>query len=188
MRLITAILLILSTYSALADERYEFYKFNCSTVIPSFEVNRISYWNIRQAIWPEDYDWTKHVQLLKRLERENNIYVFNEWYGYYDSPQVTFSCGEFQATINYDKQNREIGPVGSEKPVRRNASISVTSKNREIIKKINMELIARMSLYKDESGLILAEYCTGNNCTEHHIENIEPLSNESFLRLGESGR
>lgn len=180
MRIIAVILLALFAHPIFADESYEFYKFNCSAVIPSFEIERVSYWNIRQAIWTEDNDWVKHVELLKRLERENNMYVFNEWYGYFDASKVIFNCENFQATVSYSKRHRESGPVGSEEPVRKNASISITSKGREIVQELDLELISKVSIYKDDAGLVFAAYCAGKNCTEHHIENIEPLSNEGF--------
>ncbi len=118
-------------------------------------------------VWPREGGWKFHVQSLKNLEKTSGLYVFNELYGYYDSPELSFVCGPYNVTIHYSKVLREEGPVGSKEPVRMGATISITSSGFSLTEKLPLDPLQRLRVYADYGGAHYTEICIPQKCIDN---------------------
>jgi hypothetical protein len=133
-RIFALLVFSFTSFIAHADEAYDFYQILCSQKLSSFEIQKKTIWNIGGTVWPGAYKWKEHVDALKNLEKSDNLYVFNELYGYYDSPQTSFDCGQVHATIKFSKQFRgKKEPVGSGQTVRVDATIRIDAPGRNVV-------------------------------------------------------
>ncbi len=176
------LVIFLASTAAHADEYYGFYRIQCDKEIPAFEIERTYFWNIRQIIWP-DYDWAKHVQSLKKLETSSGLYVFDEFYGYYDSPELSFNCGPIDAKINSSQALREEGAVGSQEPVRVSTTITITSSELSLVDALPISSIKRLRAYLDSDGKAYTEVCNSQKCVDDLSDGMGTITAERIDRI-----
>ncbi len=180
--ILTIILITISSYSY-SDEYYDFYRIACDKEIPSFEVYRTPFWNVGHVVWPDNWNWDSHVKSLKKLESSSSLYVFNELYGYYDSPEITFKCGSYNIKIQYSKILREEGPVGSKKPVRMHASINIDSSGYKLVDNLPLNPLQRLRAYSDLKGNNYTEVCSQNKCIHDLSRSIGVITRETLEKI-----
>lgn len=183
MKLIFAIVFIIASTNAYADEYYDFYRIQCDGTIPSFEVQRTPFWNIKHIVWPGEWDWKSHVQSLKNLEKASGLYVFNELYGHYDSPELSFKCGPYDVKIYYSKVLREEGPVGAKEPVRMGAIISITSSGFSLTEKLPLAPLQRLRVYADYEGAHYTEICVSQKCLDNLSRQMGTVTGRTLDKL-----
>jgi hypothetical protein len=111
MRTTIFLLLCMLATLARADEHFEFLHLTCNKQANEIKIDPVRLWNIQDKVWG-DHTWTQHVALLKALEKEHQLYVFDKDYGYYDSPkEIAFRCGTIEARIAFDYYKKKMkGP------------------------------------------------------------------------------
>lgn len=183
MRLFLLPLLILLNGPAWADEYYQFYRIRCVSNIPSIEIDRVGYWNIRNIVWPGNLGWKEHVASLKRLEKDAGLYVFDEWYGYADKSPLVFACGPAKATVTYSIAYREKGPVGSNEPVRMQSRVTITTNGKDLISNIQLGTLKHLRAYSYGEGDGYIDICTEDGCADTTTEITGTLTWEKLDRL-----
>lgn len=176
--------LAIASVNVYADEYYEFYRIRCDDKIPSFEVQRTPFWNIKHVVWPGNWDWKSHVQSLKNLEKSSGLYVFNELYGYYDSPELSFVCGPYNVKINYSKVLRpKDADSGSNEPVRMNATITIISSRFKLTENLPLDSIQRLRVYSDYERDHYTEVCNSQKCVDNLSRVMGTVTGESLEKL-----
>jgi hypothetical protein len=177
--LLLAIWLLASSQSH-ADEDYLLYRITCNKAIPSFQVEKYTYWNIRHVIWPKRSDWAAHVAALQRLEREESLYVLHELYGYYSESQLEWTCGGIEAVLTFDKLRRE-HPGGSEFPpvfVRSAPRLSAWFKGKQIIADLPVAPYT-LRTYADYQGAPYIAICSGEGvCKDELASTWAPVTRQ----------
>jgi len=183
MRIIIASLLALASNFAWADESYDFYQIRCVSALSFIEIEHESFWNIGSIVWPGQYQWKDHVASLKKLEKDADLYVFDEQYGYVDSPRPKFDCGKFQATIIYKIVRRPKGSVGSDEPLRMFSKVTIVQGNKKIVSELPLYLIEKLKVYhSDEAPNV--EICTSHGCEDYQsFEKSGALTEEKLNQL-----
>jgi hypothetical protein len=182
MKILLAFLLLLAQ-PAFADEYYEFYRIHCIRQIPAFEIEHVPYWNIRHVVWPGKSEWQEHIRSLKTLEKEQDLYVFDQWYGYYDKTQLEFTCGPFRVSIRYDKLFREEGPVGSKAPVRMNSRVTIESADKTLVSAIPLRAVERLRVYADYERAQYVDVCTQAGCGDGLFSSIGTLDSGNLEKV-----
>lgn len=163
-----------------ADEYYNFYRINCDKQIPAFEIQQAPFWNITHLVWPNNSNWKSHVQSLKNLEKFSNLYVFDEFYGYYESVELSFICGVYHAKISYSKALREEGPVGSKEPVRMGAAITIISSGFPLAENLPLKSIQRLRVYSDYEHTNYIEVCGPQKCVDYFPSRMGEITSDNI--------
>jgi hypothetical protein len=170
---------------AQADEYYELHRVSCVEDIPSFEIERVGFWNIGHVIWPGqgtwEQQWQAHVAALRRLERSKGLYVLHDLYGYYDKPLLTWTCGPITATVKFQRVARP-DEDGSLKFVRMHPRLSISVRSAVAVSDIALSP-TRVRVYADDQSNAYVEVCGSKACRE--VINIEahPLSDSLLSEL-----
>lgn len=181
---IVALVFFMATAVAHADEYYDFYRIKCDDQIPAFEIQRTPFWNIGHIVWPGVCNWKAHVQSLKNLEKSSGLYIFNELYGYYDSPELSFVCGPYNVKINYSKVLRpEDADCGSKEPVRMNATITITSSGLKLAENLPLDSIQRLRVYSDYEHDDYTDVCNSQKCVDNLSRVMGTVTGENLKRL-----
>ena len=175
--------IFLASTAAYADEYYGFYRIRCDKEIPAFEIEKTYFWNIGQIVWPNLDDSGNHIQTLKKLEETSGLYVFDELYGYYDSPELSFNCGPIEAKINSSKALREEGPVGSKEPVRVSTTITITSSELKLVEALPISSIRQLRAYVDSDGKAYTEVCNSQKCVDDLSDGMGTITAEKIDRI-----
>ncbi len=181
------------SFPARSDERYVFHRVLCDHTLPTFELSLIDYWNIGDRIWPlsENRDeatrWDEHVAAMKRLERENGLYVLHDGTGYYDREPLEWRCGPFIARIDVDRTARstDVDPSSDRFHYRANPRLTLElygkyAKSTPLIYKFDIDPfnpgygqpLHRIRAYFSEDTDVHLELCTSTLCFDmpeiHH--------------------
>jgi len=187
--IVYALILMLSVSNARADEEYELFRVTCSNILPSFQVEPYTYWNIGHLIWPKRGDWSSHVAALLKLESEASLYVFGDLYGHYDGSELRWKCGSIEVVATFDKLERE-NPMGKAYPpvyVRTFPRISVWHGSKKIVSSLPIAPYS-FRTYVDYTGEPYIAICSRDRkCKDDLATNWIPLTRESVdARLASS--
>jgi hypothetical protein len=133
MRIPVYLLLCMLPTLAQADEHFEFHRLTCNKAANEIKIEPVRLWNLQDKIWG-DGTWAQHVALMKALEKDHQLYVFDKDYGYYDDQrEIIFRCGTIVARIGFEHYKKKMKAPSEPREIRINPFVWLyTSKGRAI--------------------------------------------------------
>ncbi|WP_137940309.1 hypothetical protein [Chitinivorax sp. B] len=184
-----SLFLFLSPFNAGADEYYQFHKISCVEQISAFDIEKKGFWNIGTLVWPNSSStWRAHVNALKELERKQNLYVFDQWYGHAEKSKLPKNCGDFEISFDFKILSRGedfIFPHGS---VKLKTRLSISYPGNHDALNVTLQNINRALIYKDEKMNTILLLCKDNHCNEKALGKYEKVTNDNIDKFLAGGK
>lgn len=128
-----AVSLLLSVFATLAqaEDHFKFQRLTCDPKISEVKITPVRLWNMKDRVWGDT--WEKHIALMKALEKEHQLYVFDQDYGYTDTQkQIAFRCGTVEAIIKFEHYTKKSKGPEPAREVRINPTVFFSIKGRSV--------------------------------------------------------
>ena len=102
MRALVVLSLLAAMAAVHAEEAFDFSRYLCNPKKNEIKFEPVRFWDIGDKVWG-DRSSAQHIALLKGLERDHGLYVFDEDYGYYDGQkEIVLRCGSLVTHVKFE--------------------------------------------------------------------------------------